>query len=550
MRSTYTGHITSAEWRWVILVSVSLVLLAFMPYLWVLIVALTGNSDLAFMGALHDYEASAGYMTRLFQGTQDNWLAVYLHTPEVHNAALIDPVYVLLGQVSRLTSLSPIVIFHVARVGASLFMYMAVYQLAGNIWMKVRSRRIFFIIVAVASGFGWVLAPLTGDVTYLDLNLPAVFPFYSSLANVHLPLTAAALALIASVVIQVVRPDSTPAPNINNGGVLVFTLSLTLMFIYPLAFIPIGLAFLINVIISWVDDRRIHRAQFNWMLWTIVPALPMMLYYGLVLQSNTIVAEIWQDTIRTTAPNPLVLVMSFGLPLLVAVPGLIRAVRRFHRDGDQFMLTWMFIMLLLVYLPTIARTNFLIGFMIPLAYFATRAIDDYWFDHVPRRHWMRVLVAAVPLMFASNILVLLSPIILIEADREQPGVLLQQEYVEVFNWLEDQVRDGDLVLAAPQTSLWLPSWAGGRVVYGHPTETLDPAAKARAVRQWYATRDADDCNLEDFVIDGQSYPVDYVIYGPEESEFGPAVCRNRLLPLIEFDDVRIYRFLPGPAPTN
>ena len=155
MRTGYTGHITAAEWRWVTIVSVLLVLAAFLPFLWMLIIGLA-DSDWQFMGALHDYTNSAAHLARVYQGTDDRWLLQFLHTPEAQDGTFIGFIYVLLGQLSRLIGLPAVVVFHIARIGASLFMYIALYQLAAGIWMRVRTRRIFFILVAVGSGLGWL----------------------------------------------------------------------------------------------------------------------------------------------------------------------------------------------------------------------------------------------------------------------------------------------------------------------------------------------------------------------------------------------------------
>jgi hypothetical protein len=44
--------------------------------------------------------------------------------------------------------------FHVARVFASLFMYVALYQLAASIWSRVRARRVFFVVASIGAGLG------------------------------------------------------------------------------------------------------------------------------------------------------------------------------------------------------------------------------------------------------------------------------------------------------------------------------------------------------------------------------------------------------------
>lgn len=555
MRTNYTGHVTRAEWRWVILVSCVLALLAFLPFMWVLLSGVTGEGW-SFMGALHDPYDSAVHLSQVFQGSQDLWQAQILFTPEPHDSALLDPLYTFLGQISRLTNLSPIVIYHMARVGAGICMYMAFYQLAANIWTKLRTRRIFFVLLSVGAGFGWILSPLTGSTAYLDVSTPGVYPYYSSLVNVHLPIALASLALLASVSVAVLRPGVPAFPTVQNGGVLVFTLSLILVFVDPVSFVPLATAFLLNMLLIWYRERTYIIAQANWALWLIVPALPMMLYYVLLFQNNTIVSEIWRQQHTNPPVSILTLILSLGIPLIVAIPGLYRGTRRFEQDGDQFMLLWLILMLLLTYLPTMVQQAFMVGLMIPIVYFATRAIEDYWFSHIRRKWRLRLMVAFIPLIAASNIMMTILPIIVLsrgdDSEGERAGILLQEDYVAAFDWMQERIERQDVILAAPETSLWIPAWLGGRVVYGHPHMTLEGHTKERAVLSWYAVTDEADCStrfLDGVYASGErGYPVAYVLYGPKEAQLGAAACLDLLTLLAEFGDVQVYAYMPDMLP--
>jgi hypothetical protein len=272
----------------------------------------------------------------------------------------------------------------------------------------------------------------------------------------------------------------------------------------------------------------------------------MVLYYILVLQNNPIISEVWSQHIANDPPPLLALIAGLGLALLIALPGLFRALRRFDPDGDRFMLLWLGWMLVLAYLPTHARASFLVGAMLPLIYFATRAIEDVWFTYIPRRWWIRGLAALVPVIFASNLLVLVLPLLPITGDEpdDTAGILLQEDYVEAFNWLDSRITFKEVVLAAPHTSLWVPAWTGATVVYGHPSLTITPDVKESAVRNWYAIAEPEACDNDllrgEFAFDSASYQVNVVIYGPQEAELGPAVCRFGLRPLAQFGDVRLY----------
>jgi hypothetical protein len=202
MQSTRdTVHITPTEWRWVIFLGSALVILAFIPFLWV---GFSGanNSQWQFMGVLNNYIDGATYLSKMTQGYEGSWLIHFRHTSEAHSAMFIQVIYPLLGQLSRLVSIPPIAMFHASRVVASLIMYMAIYHLGATIWPRRRSRRMFFIIASIGSGLGWLFFIFTGSTGGVpDFVIPEMFPFYSSLVNVHFPLTIACLALMTSVLI-------------------------------------------------------------------------------------------------------------------------------------------------------------------------------------------------------------------------------------------------------------------------------------------------------------------------------------------------------------
>jgi hypothetical protein len=532
----YTAHITPAEWRWVIFVSAVLVLIAFAPFVLMALSSEPGT-DWQFMGVLHNYRDGATYLSKMTLGTEGQWMVFFQHTPDQHNGAFIQILYPLLGQIAGFASVPVIVLFHVARVVAAMFMYMALYYLAASIWMRLRTRRLFFILIAIGAGFGWLYAFTSGGaVDTPDLSIPEVFPFYSSLVNVHFPLTLACLALLASVIISVFRPGSTEEPNLNNGGSTAALSSLALSFLYPQALVPFGAALAVYVLIRWIGERRLTLRELRWLLVVGLPALPMAAYYGGIIIYNPAVAE-WNSQNITSAPSPLALVLGLGIPLLMALPGIIRAIRRFEADGDQFMLIWLLVMLIAIYIPTNVQRRFAVGMMIPVIYFATRSLEDFWFQHVNRRWRYRLFMLVIPIVALTNVFVLFTPLLPLVASRpeESRGLFLERSYASAFEWLRPRTRLTDVVLAAPDVSIWLPAWASARVVYGHPYETLEADIKEQHVLDWYDSGSSGDCAklLED-------YNVKYVIYGPEERALGETNCIDSMTPAASIGDVTIY----------
>lgn len=544
MQLTDTGHITRAEWRWLSWVSLALLLLTFLPFI-ATIAATTPESDWGFMGAFHDYQDNAAHLARVQQGREGQWLVRLLHTPEPHRPALVQPVYALLGTLSGWSLLTPEAIFHIARLTASLFMYTALYQLGANIWTKIRTRRIFFLLVVLGSGLGWLNAFITGQTRSLDLTHSQAYPFFATIANVHEPLTIACLALMMSVSIGVLRPGVRHNPDIDNGGPVVLLTALILALIYPETLLPLSLALITGVVFIW-RDRGFSVRELRWLLWTLAPALPILIYLVLSYQDNPVIVD-WLQQRAPAPPSLWLLLVSLGIPLLVGLPGLYRALRYFEPDGDRLMLAWLIAMLLLMFLPVPIHTLFLAGLMLPLAYFATRALEDTWFRYIRRRWRYRILAAGLPLVAISHLFVLVLPVVPLWEGFYRGGMVLEPDYQATFQYLERVVVPGDVVLASPDASVWLPFWTGARVVYGHPDETANAAQRRQQVLNWYQATDSASC--ERLLYEQAGFRVRFVIHGPREHALGAGTCQNDLRLVATFGRVSLYatrlnQFLP------
>lgn len=523
-------HITPAEWRWVILFGGALVLLAFLPFLWVAISGVTGE-QWQFMGVLNNYRDGATYLSKMVQGAEGSWLVHFWHTSEEHPGVFIQVIYPALGHLSGLIGIPPIALFHVARVVASLIMYMTLYHLAATIWphtQKIRARRVFFAIVAFGSGLGWLFWPLTGDNAFPDLTIPEIFPFYSSLVNVHFPLALACLALLASVLISAFRPGVYDDPNLNNGGLIAGLLSFGLSLLYPQALLPFGIAAGLYVASYWLQKRTFTSREIRWLLVIVLPALPVAVYYAAIVAYNPVVNE-WNQQNFTPAPSLLVMMLGLGVPLITAAPGIVRAIRQFDQDGDRFMVFWLVVIVIAIYLPTNIQRRFAAGMMIPVAYFATRALEGFWFQYINRRWRYRLLILIVPLMVGSYVVLLVLNL------SVSVGPFLNRDYAVAFQWLRTRIQPNDVILASEEVSVWIPGWVGTRVVYGHPYETLDAVAKKTAVERWYRGEETAEC---DALLD--NYRVDFIILGPQEVLLGQTNCIDSLTPVFRYGSVTIY----------
>src|SRR5260221_5578282 len=109
--------------------------------------------------------------------------------------------------------LSGLLIFPIARLVTGFIMYISIYYLGSVIWPRLRPRRLFFSLLAIGSGLGWLFLVFFGRGSSLDaatlpsdLAIPESIPFYSTFVNPHFPLAIALTALLASMFVVVFRP--------------------------------------------------------------------------------------------------------------------------------------------------------------------------------------------------------------------------------------------------------------------------------------------------------------------------------------------------------
>lgn len=523
MGSRRNVDVSTQEWRWVVFWGGVLVTITFLPYA---IAMFASNDTWRFLGVLANPKDGATYFAKIRQGIYGNWLYDLRYTPETHDSAGLFTFYLLLGHIARLFGFSNFVIFHLARIATSLFMFTAFYQFGAAVWQRLRPRRTFFAITSLASGLGWLLLPLLsyGGSLPPDLAIPEAFPLYASYANPHFPLSIGCLALMAAQLLSVFRPGFKEAPTVDNGGLQLILLSIIVSIVQPPAMIGVGAALVCFILISSYTNRRIpwHEVRWGSMVW--LPAFPVALYYILVFRTNTIMGQFNEQNI-TPSPNVFFTFTSLSLLLFIAFPGITRAIRRFERDGDQFMLLWLILNLIAIYSPYGLQRRFFIGLIIPLAFFAVRAIEDYWFYHIAPR-WQRIsLILVAVMILPSHLITLAIPLygaVFNREDGAKSGLVANTDYIALYDWLAEVGRVDEVVLASPPTSLWIPARTDLRVVYGHPFETVPNNTRLRQVENFYSGR---DCTT--LFSDKIGFQVDYVVWGPEERLFAEAIREER-----------------------
>src|SRR5690606_22870740 len=95
------------------------------------------------------------------------------------------------------------------------------------------------------------------------------------------------------------------------------------------------------------------------------------------------------------------------------------------------------------------------------------------------------------------------------------GFLLDANYVNMFDWLDNNGEEDEVILAAPVVGLWVPARTGLRPVYGHEFETVPAGERLTQVRAFYR-----GLNCEAVLDPDLPFHVSYVVWGGREDRVG------------------------------
>lgn len=511
MKPFRTASISRKEWQWVVFWGGFLTILTMIPYAFAVIV---DNNNWHFWGILSNPYQSANHLAQIRQGYEGKWLFEFRYTPEENPSVGLFVFYTLLGHMARTLGLSQIVVFHLARVASSLFMFMAFYHLSASVWQRLRPRRLFFWLISIGSGLGWLLLIIFPDALSADLSVPAAFPLYAAYTNPHFPLSIGGLTFLASFFVNIFRPGYDEAPKLENGGLTIILLSLLVVSVLPSALIAFATSLAIFILITAYIERKFPWHEIRWATMVWAPALPIAFYLFLILRSTDFI-EAFVEQVFTPAPNIILFLIGYSGFLLLAAPGLYRASRRFERDSDQLMFIWLVFNVIIIFIPSPLQGRLLIGLIIPLTFFVVRSIEDFWVNQInPKRHTL-FITALFVLLIPTNILALIIPLYGAVFNRDvgaKSSIVVPQDYHEALEWLDENGIEGEVVLASPEISLWVPVATPLRVVYGHPFETVPAETREMQVENFFS---GSDCQT---LLNTNDFNVDYVLWGSYEKE--------------------------------
>lgn len=491
-----------------------------LPYLFA---AQAGGDTLVFGGFLFNPIDGNTYLAKMQQGYSGAWYFTLPYTAEKGAGWLLFLYYLFLGHVARWTGLSLLWVYHLARLAGCLAL------LAGLVRFILRSLgegaagRLALLLAAFGSGMGWLVMPF--GAYSADFWVAEAYPFLSAFATPHFSLGLGMLLFLLAP--PLAGGASQPAWPVRALRTTLLAFSLAVISPFGVVIALVGL--------TWPAARAffpLRRASVLALLgekapWVLLGGAPWLVYYQWAAWRDPLLAG-WDAQNLTPTPPIWDLLLAFSPLLLLAVPGVIRALRNGSSEIRQ-VAAWLMLGALLLYAPFGLQRRFMMGVYVPVVvlgvWFLAQRLPD------PRRLW-RAGSLLLALALPTNLIILLFT--QGAAAAGDPNLYYSRDEAQAFAWISAQTEPDSLILAAPETGLLLPAHTGRRVIYGHPFETVNAEAEKAVVEAYFA---APDTSLL------AARQVDVVFYGPHERSLGGAEPQG--LPVVfENGGVTLYAAAP------
>ena len=511
-----------ADWA-ILLCGLTVILLTTLPYLYA---ARSSGDRYVFGGFLFNPMDGNSYLAKMYQGWEGQWRYTLPYSPKAGKGAYLFLFYIFLGHLARITGLSLILTFHIARILGMLAMLGAIYVFFRRLLPEAQLYRWAFAFAVLGLGLGW-LGVLMGAFTS-DLWVAEAYPFLSAFANPHF---CFALALLLGLITPI-QGERLGVP----GSVLTAIGSLLLAILSPFG-VMIALVILLGGAVwqIWASTEGGRRwngialpATARQGVLVALAGGPIMFYYFWVTSTVPLFA-IWNAQNLTPSPPVWDFLLSFSPLLILAMPGGWWLLKK-GRLEQRVLLVWVILGVFLLYAPLNLQRRFMMGLYVPISGLALVGLKSLAERY--RFRMTRQVLALALLILPTNLLILLTAFYGIRT--HDPLIYLSGGEAEALAWIAANSPANALVLASPEMGLFIPAHTGRRVFYGHPFESLDAEANEARVERYYRgrIRPEDTAVLEE---------ADYVFVGKREAALGEHPEALNLPVAYKNGEVVIYR---------
>ena len=542
------NSVSDKEWRFVWIIGGVVIILTTLPYLY----GYLSSNDYFLWSNYTNVGDITVYLSLMEQASIGKFFLANLYSHDLAYSLMVQPFWLFLGLLVKLSQLPKIFIYQVARIVFGfcllIFLYLFLAYFVKDVWQ----RKIGFLLLAFGSGIGAFLHPLFVEFSShlngleiinqisADLFLPELNVFVNIFHSPLLP-----LALLVELLIFYLFINSELKLNywLITG---LFLLVLFLGFFHPYDLITVAFVSSFFVLIIWyfhllTKQKVVDLKPLILRLGIIFSAFGAIFVYYLILFKFDPFFPVWNQTNFTESPPIFRLLTGYGLIFIFALAG----IYFWPKKNDWkfiFLLSWLLINLFLAYLPFSQQRRVLSTVFIPLVIFASLGAVkflDLFFSRIKLKIIPYLITIFLFFILAlSNISVLVSNLIFYQ--RHDEAFYFPASYYQAA--LRLKAEKPSTILATPRVANPMPAITGDKVYIGHLHQTVNYDQKLADLKWFFSTNDIDD-QKEAWL---KAQKIDFVFYTKYEKSLGnfQPGQKSYLKLVYKNPEVEIYQVYP------
>lgn len=515
--------------RDVLLLWLTLAIVTTLPYV---IATLRTPEGYIFTGVLTAYDDTFTYFAWMRQGADGHLLACDLFTSEPQSCEFFLPLWSALGFAARITRAPIAVIFHAARLFASLLLLIVARAVAASV-MKSRTRlRYTLWMYATSGGLGWLVYGLknrnhlfggaaSGSI---DLTMPEAIAFRAGFAQVHFAVGTALLCSAILLYFGALVEKKTSRAAV--AGLLISLLAVVHPYMVVVGFVIAVAALLTWPLLIRETNGRTRKLQAARVPAAFSAAAISGVAYSYYLNRSNWVSREWLRVTDTLSPAPWEYALGFGVMSLLAALGF-RLILNTRVTYGRLLLVWCLAQAMLLYSPVSFQRRLVEGLQLPLSVAASVTVF-YIANRVSRNRKYKAAFLACALVFGAltNLgFIVGQTISAASGATPDPRRYVSADLVESFEWLRTNSEPDAVLFTSYLTGNLAPSMSGLRVFLGHYGQTVRSNEKGAQVTAFYTGA----LNEEEARALFAEHRVSYVIYGPFEHAISESFAPPRWL---------------------
>jgi hypothetical protein len=467
--------VTKAERRWILTVSILALIVTSTPYF---IGFMTQGGDWRFTGFVFGADDGNSYIAKMLSGAAGDWLFRTPYTAYPQQGFLAFLPYLLLGKLTSAPGQHEqlIALFQIFRWVGGVLMLLATYDFISFFVAEIRFRKWGTLLACFGGGLGWLVVVGLKDILWgtripLEFYSPESFGFLSFWGLPHL---ACARAFLLWGMLFFLS-DRTDNKTMLKGGLCWSGVGL----MQPLTVLLGWAAAGFYMVLWWLKIRfskgaktqsieliRDWELRLRVLIGMGICSSPVVIYTFLSFMLDPFLVG-WGKQNIILSPPPMDYLLAYGPCLLLIGYGFWKKRQDGIKPAERLLFSWLILLPLFIYFPYNLQRRMAEGGWVVLITLSLLSIQKL---NLHRSRWLVGFAGTsfLPalILLAGSIGAVLTP---------TTPLFRTANEVETFQFLVNESRVGDVLLAPFGISNAAPAWAPLKVVIGHGPESVDLA---------------------------------------------------------------------------